>query len=87
MLDLPVISPAVFMVSWGARDNSGVDYYLVWVRVNGGEWQPWLETSATSAEYAGESGNTYEFAVWAVDLAGNWSLNTELTPQAVTHVE
>jgi hypothetical protein len=87
MLDLPVVSPASFTVSWGARDNSGIDYYLVWVRVNGGDWQPWLETGDTSAEYTGESGNTYEFAVWAVDLAGNWSLNTELTPQAVTHVE
>jgi hypothetical protein len=40
-----------------------------------------------SAQYTGASGSTYEFAVWAVDLAGNWSANVELVPQAVTHVE
>lgn len=87
MVALPVISPSKFMVSWLATDDSGIEQYLVWVRVNGGEWQPWLETSDTQAEYSGEPGNTYEFAVWAVDLAGNWSLNTELTPQAVTSVQ
>jgi hypothetical protein len=86
MMPLPLVSPATFTVSWSGQDNSGIDRYLVWVRIQGGDWQPWLETEATSAEYTGEVGKTYEFAVWAVDLAGNWSLNTELATQAVTTV-
>ncbi len=87
MLALPVVSPPVFTVAWNAQDNSGIESFLIWVRIDGGEWQPWLETSATSAQYTGAVGSTYEFAAWAVDLAGNWSPNTELAPQAVTHVE
>jgi hypothetical protein len=74
-------------VPLGGQDNSGIAGYLVWVRENGGTWQPWLETSETQADYNGTSGSTYEFAVWAVDLAQNWSTNTELSPQAVTRVE
>ncbi|MCC6803426.1 MAG: hypothetical protein IT319_11110, partial [Anaerolineae bacterium] len=52
----------------------------------GGTWEKWLETSAVQADYAGASGSTYEFALWAVDLAGNWSENIDLVPQAVTTV-
>ena len=88
VIPLPVISPASFNVTWNGQDDSGIASYLVWVRVDGGEWQPWLEdTQQTQATYSGESGRRYEFAVWAVDLAGNWSLNTELSPQAVTSVQ
>jgi hypothetical protein len=83
---LAELSPTTFTVTWGGSDNSGIDRYLIWVRVNGGEWQPWVETQRTSAEYTGTSGSTYEFAAWAVDLAGNWSSNTDLTPQARTQV-
>ncbi len=87
MAPLPATSPAVFDVLWHATDDSGIDRYLVWVRVDGGNWQPWLETQRTQAQYSGEVGHTYEFAVWAVDLAGNWSTNTDLQPQAMTRVE
>ncbi|HLV35339.1 MAG TPA: fibronectin type III domain-containing protein [Spirillospora sp.] len=88
MNPLPVVSPPTFTVSWGGQDDSGIASYLVWVRVDGGVWQPWLEeTTATQASFTGEPGRRYEFAVWAVDLAGNWSLNTELSPQAVTSVQ
>lgn len=87
MTPLATASPASFMVNWSATDDSGIDHYLIWVRVDSGNWSPWLETSETQAEYSGVPGSTYEFAVWAVDLAGNWSLNTELTPQAITRVE
>lgn len=83
---LPVVSHPTFPVSWSAEDDSGIASYLVWVRVDGGDWQPWLETELTEGLYTGESGRTYEFAVWAVDLAGNWSRNTELQPQAITAV-
>lgn len=86
MTPLPVISPATFTVYWSGEDDSGIDRYLIWVRADGGDWTPWLETSATQAQYTGTLGRRYEFAVWAVDLAGNWSSNIELTPQAVTTV-
>ena len=81
---LPPDSPTEFTLRWGARDESGIDRYLVWVRVDDGAWEPWQETDATEAVYSGSAGTQVEFAVWAVDLAGNWSLNTELEPQAIT---
>jgi hypothetical protein len=84
---LPEVSPPTFTVQWGGQDNSGIAGFVIWMRENGGTWQPWLETSDMQAEYTGQSGSTYEFAVWAVDLAQNWSTNTELSPQAVTRVE
>ncbi|MAS37914.1 MAG: hypothetical protein CL610_28220 [Anaerolineaceae bacterium] len=88
MAPLPVVSPAQFTIVWNGQDDSGIDYFLVWVRVDGGTWQPWLEdTTQTQATFSGEPGKRYEFAVWAVDLAGNWSLNTELIPQAITSVQ
>jgi hypothetical protein len=86
MTPLPAVSAATFTVAWAGQDDSGIASYLVWVRVDDGEWQPWLETDATAAAYTGEAGRRYAFAVWAVDLAGNWSLNTELTPQTETRV-
>jgi len=87
MAPLPVVSPTTFTVYWAGQDDSGIQSYLIWVRADGGEWQPWLETGDTQAQYTGEPGKRYEFAAWAVDLAGNWSLNTELTPQATTAVQ
>jgi hypothetical protein len=87
MQALPEDSPPTFRVQWGAQDESGIASYIVWVRVDGGAWQKWLETTATEADYAGSVGNTYEFSLWAVDLAGNWSQNIDLTPQAVTRVK
>lgn len=86
VLPLPANSPATFAVSWRGHDDSGIDRYIVWVRINGGEWQPWLETARTDARYTGSPGSSYEFAVWARDLGGNWSLNVDLAPQASTSV-
>ncbi|MFN8531594.1 MAG: hypothetical protein U0670_23565 [Anaerolineae bacterium] len=83
---LPATSTSPFGVSWGAQDDSGVSEYIVWVRIDGGEWQVWLQTSDSSALYTAESGHTYEFALWAADLAGNWSSNIELEAMAVTQV-
>lgn len=87
MNGLPIISATTFNVSWGATDNGEVVNYLVWVRLNGGEWQPWIETKQTQAQYTGIVGNRYEFAVWAQDAAGNWSTNTTLEPMASTQIE
>lgn len=84
---LPETSPPAFTVTWGGTDDSGIESYLVWVRVDGGAWQVWQETSATQGEYSGEAGRTYAFSVWAVDLAGNWTPDTDVVEQAVTRVE
>lgn len=86
MSPLPQTSSTTFTVSWGGDDNSGIDRYWVWVRINGGTWEVWLDTTDTSAEYVGAPNTSYEFSVWAVDLAGNWSSDTDLTPQASTTV-
>ncbi len=86
MQPLPETSPPTFTVQWSALDNSGIDKYVVWVRIDDGDWQTWLETSDTQADYNGESGHSYEFALWAVDLAGNWSQNVELSAQAATMI-
>lgn len=92
VLELPAISEPTFTVSWRGIDDSGIAGYLIWVRVDGGDWQPWLETPPdavelqTSAIYTGTPGSTYDFAAWAVDLAGNWSENVNLRPQATTRI-
>jgi hypothetical protein len=82
-------SPSTFTVQWDAVDDSGIAGYIVWVRVDGGNWEKWLQTmpDEKQADYVGAPGSTYEFALWAVDLGGNWSQNIELTPQAVTTVQ
>jgi hypothetical protein len=84
---LPEISDSSFLVSWGATDNGEIDHYIVWVQINDGSWNPWMETERTEAIYTGESNNIYRFAVWAMDTAGNWSSNVMLVAQAETRVE
>jgi hypothetical protein len=87
VLPLPEVSEASFTVEWDGQDNSGIANYLIWVRIDGGEWEPWLNTADSSATFTGESGRSYEFAAWAEDLAGNWSENINLEAQASTRVE
>lgn len=87
MNPLPVVSAPQFTVSWSASDDSGIAQYVVWVRADEGEWEKWLETSETSAEFSGVRGTRYAFDVWAQDLAGNWSQNFDLMPRAVTRIE
>lgn len=84
---LSPVSAPTFTVSWRGQDNSGIDGYLLWVRIDGGDWQPWLETAETRADYTGTPGSTYEFDIWARDLAGNWTTRVDLLPQAATRVE
>jgi len=87
MTPLPARSPSVFTVAWQGNDDSGIAEYIVWVSVDDGNWLPWLQTAEVTAEYTGETGKQYEFAVWAVDLAGNWSRNIDLQPMTLTQVE
>ncbi|MDX1992303.1 MAG: hypothetical protein SF029_07940 [bacterium] len=87
---LPPTSPAQFTVAWGGIDDTGIAAFVIWVRVNGGDWTVWLNIDRAdqrSATYIGVPGSLYEFAAWAVDLNGNWSLNIQLEPQAATRVE
>jgi hypothetical protein len=86
VLPLPIISPPQFTVRWQGQDDGRIVRYLIWVRVNGGDWQPWLETESTQADYQGSAGSSYEFAAWALDDAGNWTATTDLTAQAATAV-
>ncbi len=84
---LPEVSSAVFAVRWNGDDASGIEKFIIWMRINGGEWQPWLETARNEAYFSGTPGNRYEFAAWALDYAGNWSTNIDLNPQAQTQVQ
>lgn len=86
-VQLPATSPQTFTVAWQGSDNSGIASYTIWVRENGQNWRAWLETSDTQADFSGQPGGFYEFDIWAVDLAGNWSTNIELQPRTATTVE
>ncbi|MBK8024116.1 MAG: hypothetical protein IPK19_22465 [Chloroflexi bacterium] len=87
MAALPEVSGATFLLAWTAEDDSGIAEYVVWVRVDGGDWQPWLQTRDEFATFTGTPGVFYEFSLWAVDLAGNWSTNLDLNPMTATRVE
>jgi hypothetical protein len=86
---LPQYSPQSFTVSWGGDDpgGSGIASFDVQYRVAGGSWIHWVgPTTATSAQYVGSNGVTYEFRARGTDRAGNqqsWSTN----PQASTTVD
>jgi hypothetical protein len=87
---LPRFVPSVFRVRWSGTDTggSGLAYYDVRYRVQGGSWVDWqFHTTATAADFqGGANGTTYEFVARAVDNAGNqqpWSN----TPQAFTTVD
>lgn len=57
---LPASVPTEFAVSWN-DDVSGVAAYTVYLSVDGGNFTPWLTTSATTATYSGQPGHTYAF--------------------------
>ncbi len=83
-------SPGTFRVSWSGQDNSGgsgLRYFDVQFRLNGGGWQNWqTATTATSANFTGQNAGTYDFRVRATDWAGNVQ-NYPNNPQATTRVD
>lgn len=85
ILPLPETSPPRFEVNWVGEGD--VDYFVIWAREAGGDWQSWQTTDETGAIFDGTPGQTYEFAAWMVDSAGNWSDNVRIQPQAATTVE
>jgi hypothetical protein len=83
---LPSFEPAEFLVTWSAFDPdqpgcsaSGVDWYNVRYRINGGGWDNWKnQSTSTSNHFKGWAPNNalVEFQVQAADRAGNlgaWS--------------
>lgn len=77
---LPNYSPGSFKVEWSGTDTApsgctptGIAYYDVQYRVNGGDWVAWKnQTTATSGTIqSGANGSLYEFRVRAVDKSGN----------------
>jgi hypothetical protein len=65
-------SPALIELAWDGTDDTGIEWFDVFVSVNGGAWQPWLErTTRRSGLFTGEQGRTYGFYSRAADAAGN----------------
>jgi hypothetical protein len=67
---------SAFNVTWQGSDNpggSGLAYYDVQYRIDGGSWQNWqLHVTYTGAQFTGaHDGTRYEFRVRAVDNVGN----------------
>jgi len=77
-----------FAVSWSAQDSgAGVLFYDVFVSVDGGAFEPWLEIEpTTSATFEATPGSTYEFYSVAHDAVGNVELKPP-SPEASTTVE
>ncbi len=68
-------STSGFTVSWdGATDDPGIglaEKYDVQVKVNGGDWQPWLqEFVGSNSTYTGTHGSRYAFEAAAWDKLG-----------------
>lgn len=69
----PKTADTTFTVSWsGVDEGSGIQYYDVRYRYNGGGWIIWLpQTLATSAPFSAAHGDgLYDFEVRAVDELG-----------------
>ncbi|MBC7250951.1 MAG: hypothetical protein H5T62_11770, partial [Anaerolineae bacterium] len=70
----PIQYNSVFTVSWTGYDQggSGIKCYDVQFRDGFGSWQNWQTcTTATSAEFSGQTGHMYSFRSRAIDNAGN----------------
>ncbi len=77
------IATGTFPVSWSASDGSGsgVEFYTVAYREDGGAWQTWIPVTTTmSATFvSGTLEHTYVFSVTAVDRVGNRGAGTATT--------
>lgn len=86
---LPALVGRNFTVAWNGSDpgGSGIAYYDVQYRIDGGDWVDWLrEVTVTSQEFAeGRNGRRYEFRARGVDNAGNVEAFGD--PEAATTVD
>lgn len=86
---LPTYSPSQFKVSWTGTDSgSGIRWYDVQYRINGGGWTNWkTQTTSTSATYSGAAnGQTIDFRARALDNCGNQQ-SYPSSPQAWTNID
>lgn len=86
---LPAVTNTSFPVSWSGADNaggSGIQFYDVQYRRDGGAWTLWQRTAATSVLFVPPAGGRYEFEARGVDRAGNFELFT-FQPEAATLVD
>jgi len=78
-----------FTVTWSGQDDpggSGIAFYNIYVSDDGGPFTLWQsDTTATSATFTGEYGNSYSFYSVATDNVGNVEA-TPSTAQATTEV-
>lgn len=73
MVPLPLLSADENVtLRWYTVTPSGapVDRYEVEIRVDNGEWQPWITVKEPTVTLAGEMGHRYAFRVRAVDING-----------------
>lgn len=72
------VHEAAFNLGWTGHDHgSGVRYFDVQYRLNGGDWTIWQQrTSATSATFTALADGRYDFEVRAVDGVGLWEAFT-----------
>jgi hypothetical protein len=76
---LPAETGLTIPVSWNGIDDQGIASYDIFVRINNGAWQPWLmDTTRTSALYAGNLGTQYSFYSLARDMTGNVEVKTPI---------
>jgi uncharacterized repeat protein (TIGR01451 family) len=72
MAPLPPTSPRWIPLSWSGTDPVGeIDFYTIFVSVDGGGFTPFLTTQETSTLFIGEPNRTYGFLCLATDTAGN----------------
>jgi len=77
-----------FNIQWKGTDKgSGIKYYDVLFRENGGQWKyAAVQTSSNSVEFTGDHGKMYEFYTVAYDTALNREI-IPLLPEAKTFIE
>jgi len=73
MTALPASSASIFTVAWTGQDvGSGIADFDIYVSTDSGPWTPWLlDTTNTSALFAGIASKTYAFYSVAYDEVGN----------------
>ena len=78
-----------FDVSWsGTDDGSGIATYDIYVAVDGGDYELWLDNTAdTTAIYTGEAGRTYQFYSVAKDNVGYTEDALRIADATTTPVE
>jgi archaellum component FlaC len=67
----------------GSDATSGVDFYYLYVSVDGTEWVSLTGTSMNEIKLFGEEGKTYDFFALSVDRVGNEEIKTPVTESSV----